>query len=257
MKIACPHCHGNIEVGPDWLGQQAACPHCSENFLVPNVPSSSEASEAPTPAYTDLAPRGNLRTPVVPRRAFAIGGGILLLLAIAVAVITNGMGLFGSNTLRRGDDGKWDLQRFSNRPEEERIYIAQLIEIWDSLRDVRWSWTNLERMSTFPYGEYWQGMNADRAQAALRGMQYSAADIGGEVKGLVNSYNELQRVSEPLLAARPDLAEPHDALRLSADLEYEVTNPQVAYEFESLAGAIEAMFEALGITVPKPKTPGP
>lgn len=57
MKISCPHCQGNIEVGEEWFGLEANCPHCGETFLVPPAAPGHPSHSSGT--NDDAAPAGS------------------------------------------------------------------------------------------------------------------------------------------------------------------------------------------------------
>jgi len=156
-------------------------------------------------------------------------------------------------TLRRDETGKWDLSRFSKRPKEEQDYIRQLMETRGSLLIIRSAWTDLERLNTFPDGDYWQGKPASIAQSMLRSMELMLGKFGENMQKLVNDYNELQRVAEPFLAIRPELKETHESFQLDMSVEFEVSNPLARHSFRTMEEGMADMLATLGVAVPEPK----
>lgn len=77
MKLSCPHCRGNIEVGEEWFGQPAECPHCGQAFMVPPAPPgyqspSPTGHETPSSAVMPdrPAPPGDPSADITPRNAW-------------------------------------------------------------------------------------------------------------------------------------------------------------------------------------------
>ncbi|MGA0849059.1 MAG: alpha-amylase family glycosyl hydrolase, partial [Chthoniobacterales bacterium] len=49
MRIACPHCHQELDVDQAWAGLEVACPLCEGNFVVPAPDPALVASPEPNP----------------------------------------------------------------------------------------------------------------------------------------------------------------------------------------------------------------
>jgi 1,4-alpha-glucan branching enzyme len=50
MRIACPHCHQELDVEDAWAGHEVACPLCQGGFIVPAPEPAPVAAADPTPA---------------------------------------------------------------------------------------------------------------------------------------------------------------------------------------------------------------
>jgi len=50
MRLACPHCHQELDVEEAWGGHEVACPLCRGGFVVPAVPPVTAASSPPPTA---------------------------------------------------------------------------------------------------------------------------------------------------------------------------------------------------------------
>jgi hypothetical protein len=49
MRIACPHCHDELDVEGAWAGHEVVCPLCQNGFVVPRSESAPSAATAPRP----------------------------------------------------------------------------------------------------------------------------------------------------------------------------------------------------------------
>ena len=108
MKIKCPHCGQEYEVGEEFAGQQADCTSCNNPFPIParksglriktpeqtgqnsSAPPSRHTPPAPPPpapsSYTRNASENDDNSGVKKTLSFVLGG-IALLLAIGIAIV--------------------------------------------------------------------------------------------------------------------------------------------------------------------------
>lgn len=56
MRLACPHCHQELEIDEAWSGHEVACPLCNGGFVVPATVA-NEATPAPSPDPDPKPPR--------------------------------------------------------------------------------------------------------------------------------------------------------------------------------------------------------
>jgi len=49
MRLACPHCHHDLEIDEAWAGHEVACPLCGGSFIVPATEPVAAAPEEPDP----------------------------------------------------------------------------------------------------------------------------------------------------------------------------------------------------------------
>ena len=49
MRIACPHCHDELDVEEAWAGHEVVCPLCQNGFAVPHSESAPSAAAGPRP----------------------------------------------------------------------------------------------------------------------------------------------------------------------------------------------------------------
>lgn len=78
MRLACPHCHEELDVAESWAGQEVACPLCQGGLLVPAVPAASQReTNAARPGGTSKLQAWNRRRAV--RRIIAWAAALALI----------------------------------------------------------------------------------------------------------------------------------------------------------------------------------
>jgi 1,4-alpha-glucan branching enzyme len=107
MRIACPHCHQELDVDEAWAGMEVSCPLCAGGLVVPALaPVASIQADPPTePPGKDQKPRYNQKLKAWNRRKRIRRIGFLLVLLGLLAC-----GAWGFNQWR-GDRPPFDALR--------------------------------------------------------------------------------------------------------------------------------------------------
>ncbi|MGA1540760.1 MAG: alpha-amylase family glycosyl hydrolase, partial [Chthoniobacterales bacterium] len=107
MRIACPHCHQELDVDEAWAGMEVSCPLCAGGLVVPALaPVASIQADPPTePPGKDQKPRHNQKLKAWNRRKRIRRIGFLLVLLGLLAG-----GAWGFNQWR-GDRPPFDALR--------------------------------------------------------------------------------------------------------------------------------------------------
>lgn len=82
MRLACPHCHQELEVEEAWAGHEVPCPLCQETFSVPGRTAQPAPSTAPPPRHATKTAAANRKLEAWNRRR-RIRRTFVLLVALA------------------------------------------------------------------------------------------------------------------------------------------------------------------------------
>lgn len=180
----------------------------------------------------------------------AVFGGISAVGVLGWAFI--GLVSSPSELVETGPRQSADLRsEIPQRPVFEKEYLTQLVSTKSAAAELLRCWEDLQKLNTFPYGDYWKGMPSSRAEQELRRLQQRLDDHETLMGSFSSEFNTLQQASTLLLEAQPDLQSAHQAIAGAIEsVSFKLGDPIAAMKLRRFIHECGEMERKLGSPTP-------